>query len=111
MKERYSKAAGQVLDEADRIAKQMNSGFVGTQHLLFGLIAVHKGVAEKVLRKNGVTPDRFSSMLEDAKQLALEMEGRSDGEGFTEKTREVLHDAQQLLRYQGFCRRRHQQPL
>ena len=101
MKERYSKAAGQVLDEADRIAKQMNSGFVGTQHLLFGLIAVHKGVAEKVLRKNGVTPDRFSSMLEDAKQLALEMEGRSDGEGFTEKTREVLHDAGEEARRYG----------
>ena len=101
MKERYSKAAQQVLQEADRIAKQMNSGFVGTQHLLFGLIAVHKGVAEKVLRKNGVTPDRFASMLEDAKELALEMEGRSDGEGFTEKTRQLLQDAAEESRRYG----------
>ena len=62
--------------------------------LLFGLISIHKGVAEKVLKKNGVTPDRFSSMLEEAKELALEMEGKSDGEGFTEKTRELLKDAQ-----------------
>ena len=90
MKELYSTAARQALKEADRIAKQMNSGFVGTQHLLFGLISIHKGVAEKVLKKNGVTPDRFSSMLEEAKELALEMEGKSDGEGFTEKTRELL---------------------
>ena len=71
MKEKYSVAARQVLQEADRIAKQMNSGFVGTQHLLFGLIAVHKGVAEKVLRKNGVTPDRFASMLEDLNKDVL----------------------------------------
>ncbi len=101
MKEKYSVAARQVLQEADRIAKQMNSGFVGTQHLLFGLIAVHKGVAEKVLRKNGVTPDRFASMLEDAKELALEMEGRSDGEGFTEKTRQLLQDAAEESRRYG----------
>jgi len=101
MKERYSKAAQQVLQEADRIAKQMNSGFVGTQHLLFGLIAVHKGVAEKVLRKNGVTPDRFSSMLEDAKELALEMEGKSDGNGFTEKTSQLLQDAAEESRRYG----------
>ena len=101
MKERYSKAAQQVLQEADRIAKQMNSGFVGTQHILFGLIAVHKGVAEKVLRKNGVTADRFSSMLEDAKELALEMEGKSDGNGFTEKTRQLLQDAAEESRRYG----------
>ncbi len=101
MKEKYSSAAQQVLQEADRIAKQMNSGFVGTQHLLFGLISVHKGVAEKVLRKNGVTPDRFSSMLEDAKELALELEGKSDGEGLTEKTRELLRDAGEESRRYG----------
>ncbi len=101
MKDRYSTAAQQVLQEAGRIAKQMNSGFVGTQHLLFGLIAVHKGVAEKILRKNGVTPDRFSSMLEDAKQLALEMEGHADGDGMTEKTRDVLRDAGEEARRYG----------
>ncbi len=101
MKELYSTAARQALQEADRIAKQMNSGFVGTQHLLFGLISIHKGVAEKVLKKNGVTPDRFSSMLEEAKELALEMEGKSDGEGFTEKTRELLKDAGEESRRYG----------
>ena len=101
MKDRYSKAAEQVLKEADRIAKQMNSGFVGTQHLLFGLIAVHKGVAEKVLKRNGVTPDRFTAMLEDARQLALEMEGHADGNGMTEKTRDILRDAGEEARRYG----------
>ena len=101
MREKYSAAALQVLQEAERIAKQMNSGFVGSQHLLFGLIAVHKGVAEKILKKNGVTPDKFSAMLEDAKHLALELEGHSDGGGMTEKTRDILREAGEEARRFG----------
>ena len=101
MKEKYSAVAEQALQEAGRIAKQMNSGFVGSQHLLFGLMAVHKGVAEKVLKKNGVTTERFSSMLEDARQLALEMEGHADGSGMTEKTLDILRDAGEEARRYG----------
>ena len=101
MKDKYSKAARQVLQEASKIAKQMDSGFVGTQHLLFGLISVHKGVASEVLLKNGVTPEHFQAMLRQAKDLALEMKSNSEGDGFTEKTMEILTDAGEESRRYG----------
>ena len=102
MKEQYSEAALQALQEAEKLSRQMNSGFIGSQHLLFGLLAVHKGVAEKILVKNGVTPDKFKGMLESAGRLAtIETDGIPDEEGMTEKTREILRDAGEEARRYG----------
>ena len=101
MKEQYSAAAQMALQEARKLSGQMKSGFIGSQHLLFGLLAVHKGVAEKILVKNGVNAEKFKSMLESADTLLHEQEGASDDEGFTAKTREILADAGEEARRYG----------
>ena len=101
MNDKYSLEAEQALREAEKIAKQMNSGFVGSQHILFGLLSVHKGVAEKVLVKNGVTAGKFQQMLSQAKQLLLEAEEADNGEMMTEKTKGILRDAGEEARRYG----------
>jgi len=93
MRETFSAEARLALREAEKIAKQMNSGFVGSQHILFGLLAIHKGVAEKVLQKNGVTASKFRHMLEHVENLVIEAEGIAGDDGLTEKTRSILEDA------------------
>ena len=85
MRETFSAEARLALREAEKIAKQMNSGFVGSQHILFGLLAIHKGVAEKVLQKNGVTVSKFRNMLEHVENLVIEAEGIAGEDGITEK--------------------------
>ena len=46
--------AQQVLMLARKEADRLNVNYVGTEHILFGIIALGQGVAVNVLRKNGI---------------------------------------------------------
>jgi len=48
----------QSLKRADIIARSFNSAFVGTEHLLLGVLAQESSIGSKILSDNGVTLDR-----------------------------------------------------
>lgn len=53
----YTSRAKKVLEFALKEARDLNHSYVGTEHLLLGLLAEGKGVAAQVLNASGVTLD------------------------------------------------------
>jgi len=53
----YTSRAKKVLELAMSEAREMNHKYVGTEHLLLGIIREEKGIAAQVLREFGVTTD------------------------------------------------------
>jgi hypothetical protein len=59
----FTPRAQQVLVLARQEADQLNHNFVGTEHLLLGLMRLGQGVAVNVLQKLGVKPDELRSQI------------------------------------------------
>ena len=63
MMERYTPQAQEALGLAVGVAETLNHGYVGTEHLLIGLLQEGTGVAGKVLEENGVEEDRVIELV------------------------------------------------
>lgn len=63
MMERYTPQAQEALGLALGVAETLNHGYVGTEHLLIGLLQEGTGVAAKVLEENGVEEDRVIELV------------------------------------------------
>ena len=61
----YTKKAKKVLDIANRVSKSMNYNYVGTEHLLVGLLKEGTGVAAEVLTLNGVELEKLTKLIEE----------------------------------------------
>ncbi|MDH4135518.1 MAG: ATP-dependent Clp protease ATP-binding subunit [Anaerolineae bacterium] len=62
--DRFTKRARRVLSLAQEEAQRLNHNYIGTEHLLLGLIREENGVAVKVLRELGVKLQRVKDMVE-----------------------------------------------
>ena len=56
--ERYTPQAKEALSLAVGMAESLNHGYVGTEHLLIGLLHEGTGAAAKVLTENGVREEK-----------------------------------------------------
>lgn len=63
MKLPHTPRAKKVLELAIEEAKTLGNNYVGTEHILFGLIREHEGIAGQVLDENGVSYDRALKSL------------------------------------------------
>ncbi|HEX5435693.1 MAG TPA: Clp protease N-terminal domain-containing protein [Gemmatimonadaceae bacterium] len=71
----YTSRAKKVLELAMTQARELNHSYVGTEHLLLGLVREEKGIAAQVLRDAGVTP--ANARAETVRLLGEEREPRS----------------------------------
>ncbi len=62
--ERFTQRARRVLTLAQECAEEMHHSYIGTEHLLVGLLTEESGVAGKVLRDMGLNPRRVKDMVE-----------------------------------------------
>jgi len=62
--ERFTQRARRVLSLAHQEAERMRQNYIGTEHLLLGLIQEEGGVAGRVLRELGLEPERVQEMIE-----------------------------------------------
>lgn len=53
------------ISEAHDAATEMGHNYIGSEHLLMGLIREGSGVAAKILEKHGITPDKVSEKIEE----------------------------------------------
>ncbi|XME04212.1 ATP-dependent Clp protease ATP-binding subunit [Lachnospiraceae bacterium C1.1] len=60
----YTEKALRVLDLAKRSAREMNQNYVGTEHILIGLIREGSGVAAVVLEENNVHEKQILELIE-----------------------------------------------
>ena len=95
----YTQNAREVLRLAEEAAKENGSGYVGTEHLLLGMIREQSGVASQVLKNNGITEEKLKDMISS---LRLE-EGKTavmDRDGYTPRLRDILDGAMELAEEQ-----------
>ena len=62
---RYTDKAKRALDIANRLSKNMHYNYVGTEHILAGLIKEGSGVAAEVLTVNGVELSKLLQLIEE----------------------------------------------
>lgn len=62
--ERFTKRARRVLTLAEEEARCLNHNYIGTEHLLLGLVREENGVAMKVLRELGTEPGQLIRAVE-----------------------------------------------
>src|ERR671922_2435331 len=65
MFERFTDRARRVVVLAQEEARLLNHNYIGTEHLLLGLIHEGEGLAAKALESLGVTLDQVRSQVED----------------------------------------------
>lgn len=62
--DRFTKKARRVLQAAQEEAQRLNHNYIGTEHLLLGLMREENGVASKVLYELGVEPSQVIRAIE-----------------------------------------------
>ena len=60
----FSEKAREAIQAAAELAAQLDHGYVGTEHLLLGLIREGTGVAAMILGHYGVTEEKVLSLME-----------------------------------------------
>jgi len=96
--ERFTQRARRVLSLAHEEAERMHHSYIGTEHLLLGLIREEGGVAGRVLRELGLEPTRVKEMV-----MRLSGTGRHSGGriGLAPGTEEALQLAVDEARRMG----------
>ena len=88
----FTKNADEVLKYASKISKKLKIGYIGTEHILAGMLSEGQGVAGKVLNDNGVTLDKVSDMIQE---LIVPENGVivKDKDGFSPRARDLIDNA------------------
>lgn len=92
MRVSYTAKAKKAIDIAGRLSKTLHHNYIGTEHLLAGLLKEGTGVAAKVLNENGV---EFQKTLDLIKELVApgESVAVSEADGYSPRVIKVLENA------------------
>ena len=95
MKIYYTDKARHALKEAQKAARDLQLNYVGTEHLLLGLLREDGSAARRVLENNGIAEERFVEMLSEL--IIPESTLRTmDRDGFSPRAEAVLAEAAAL---------------
>ena len=89
MASKYTRKAEKVLELAGKISKELKHGYIGTEHLLLGLIREGTGVAAKVLAGNNVTEAGVVELI-NAQIAPSSSVGLKERDGFTPKAETII---------------------
>ena len=64
--ERFTERARRALEEAWRASSAMGHSYVGTEHLLLGLVREGEGLACRIMRRAGLEEERLRAAVEEA---------------------------------------------
>lgn len=92
MQTSYTAKAKKAIDIAFRMSKSLHHNYIGTEHILLGLMKEGTGVAAQVLRENGVEFEKVIELIED---LIAPVSGTvlQETEGYTPRAEHVLEGA------------------
>lgn len=96
--ERFTQRARRVLSLAHQEAERMRHNYIGTEHLLLGLIREEGGVAGRVLRELGLEADRVQEIVERLAGTGQYRGGKLD---LSPGTQQVLEFAVEEARRMG----------
>ena len=85
----FSNNIRQVLDYATALAKRFHCRYIGSEHILFGLINVEDGRAASILREADVTNERFIHYFKET----IDFNTIIPGNMFTARTKRLIQKA------------------
>ena len=71
---KFTKSSENVLKIANDLAEDMGHSYIGTEHILYGLVAEESGVASKVLENQNIQSEDIIDKIEN---LIGSTEGRN----------------------------------
>ena len=92
MRPQFTDKAKMALALAERAARNLQQSYVGTEHILFGLLRENTGVAATVLMENGVEMQQLKELIKDL--IAPEsMVMLAERDGYSPRAEKVLEEA------------------
>ncbi len=88
----FTDRARTALSLAEKMASRMSAGYVGTEHILVGLLREKEGVAARVLKANGADEEKIVEMIRELimPEVTVSVKER---EGYSPRARFVLEEA------------------
>lgn len=90
---RYTDKAKKALDIANRLSKSMQYNYVGTEHILAGLVKEGTGVASEILTANGVELSKLLGMIEELMSNSMDILV-SERDGYSPRAQSVLEKSE-----------------
>ena len=88
---KFTKSSENVLNIANDLAQDMGHNYIGTEHILYGLVVENSGVASKVLENQGVSSElileRIESLIGSCEEPITQILG------FTPRSKRILENA------------------
>lgn len=99
MMEQYTSKAKQAIRLGENFAKKLNQTYIGTEHLIYGILKAEDNVGSLVLNTNRVTLDKVEEFIQEGVIL-----GETGGNGITKtpKYLEILEEAREEAFDDGF---------
>jgi len=87
---KFTARAQKAIEMANDIALELGHNYIGTEHILYGLVKEGSGVASKVLENQGVTENEVINKIEE---LIGTEEKLNSSLGFTPRTKRVIENS------------------
>ncbi|MBR1470814.1 MAG: ATP-dependent Clp protease ATP-binding subunit [Lachnospiraceae bacterium] len=95
MQSEFTEKANTALSYAQKVSRELQAGYIGTEHILVGLIREGTGVAAAVLRENKIYENRLLELMRDtySGQSGMLLKERKN---YSAKAQEVLQVSHQI---------------
>ena len=87
---KFTNKAKKVIEIANDISIELGHNYIGTEHILYGLVKEGEGIAAKVLTNKGITEEKVRVKIEELLGVGREIK---ESLGFTPRTKRVLENA------------------
>ena len=87
---KFTNRAKKVIEIENDISIELGHNYIGTEHILYGLVKEKEGIASKVLENKGITEDKVLKKIEEMLGRGEEIK---ESLGFTPRTKKILENA------------------
>ena len=88
MENKFTPRAEEALRLAQEAAEDMGHGYVGSEHLLLGLLREEEGIAHRVLEENGLTDEMVCDILH--RSVGTGVSGAAPSQGLTPRAKSAV---------------------
>ena len=89
---KFTNSAEKALELSGELAADFGHNYIGTEHILYGLVKEGSGVASQVLNLQGVTPENIEEEIEALVGKGTPIQNRQEI-GFTPRSKRVIENA------------------
>ena len=87
---KFTNKAKKAIEIANDISIELGHNYIGTEHILYGLVQEGNGIAAKVLNNKGITEEKVKARIEELLGVGKEI---NETLGFTPRSKRILENA------------------